>query len=663
MNAINLQPFLNFSDDIPPIYKHNKDQGYIEPPNHQIISIRGGTTLSKYGDITWDFTPYSNERTILNFNNIPSIQLINEAKRLTYLYMTFGQGRLKTLPGGKSISLKFLTIKYLCIYACKKNKSLSEVLENKKLLRQFIIHIGKNSPSMAPSLKTILELLKKISFNRSGFLYKDNKINQRLLISINRKYKESLKQTLMIPIDIYKYSAKYRWNHVNYILKNKDNLLEFLDNYVKNKAFAISSKYDVSKNDRRKFVSWQSAVDQFNLNELFLKYAVSSRKNFSRFLSQIQGTCRHLLHQYTGMRDIECRLLTRDCWQDKTTEMPPLIRGYVSKVQGVKTPQVWITHNDIKPVVDILYSISKIICKAYCSQLKTYPLLVRIGLMRNSYEVKHFDETLFNHDNSVELPINEKELIVTDAHIDELKAIGPNQDWENHKWVKVGKPWIFKSHQYRRSLAIYSLGSGLVSVHAIKEQFGHLLLNMATYYGNGHKSAKKLNGNTNDKEHISNYTKQIKPIVQGLSFIKNVLLSNSPPFGPNGIFLEKHIIAKTEKEREMVKRRTPQIIKKFESGILHYHETTVGGCMTPQPCDKYLLPDFYIYCKGCEYSIHILKKIEKLTKKQFDNAMKWAEKSPNSIEHRTAVKRSIALNEFRDKLRKKTQQILGDSYE
>lgn len=663
MNSIYLQPFLNYSDNTPPVYKHNDENGHIEPPINQIISIRDGKALSHYGDCAWDLTPYSNGKNILYFNNILCSELIQEAKRLTYLYMTFGQGRLKTLPAGRSISIKFLAIKYLSMYAFEKNKSLFQVLENKKLLRQFIIHIGRKSPNIAAPLKTILELLNRTSFDRSGFLYQKNKTNQKLLISIDKKYKESLDQTLMIPIDIYKNSAKYRWEHIKIILKNKDNLLKFLYNYVNNKAFAISSKFEVDPKDRHNYISWQSAVKQFNLQKLFTKYGVLSRINFTLFLSQIQGTCRHLIHQYTGMRDNECKLLTHECWKDRTTEIPSLISGNISKVQGVKTPQVWITHDNIKLVVDILHSISKIICKKHCIKLENHPLLIRIGLIRNSIKVTNFEEAIFNHDNSVELPINEKELIITTKHIDELKAVEPNQGWENHKWVKVGHPWIFKSHQYRRSLAIYALGSGLVSVYAIKEQFGQLLLDMASYYGNGHKSAKKIDGNTDEREHIANYMNQIKRTMQGLSFIKNVLLSDSPSFGANGIFLEKHIIAKTEKDREAVMKKTPQIIKKFNSGLLHYHETPIGGCMTPEPCDKYLLPNFYMDCKSCDYSIQKLEKIEKLAKKQSENAMKWALKAPNSIEHRTSVRRALALNELRDKLYKKTQSILGRAHE
>lgn len=657
MNLLKLQPFQNFNENIkPPVYIHNIEKGYIEPQNNQIISCRKDKVLSYYGDNIWDLSPYSKEKTIINFNSILTPSLIIEAKRLTFLYMSYGEGRLKSTPSGRTVAIKYQTINNICLYAYERGKTLKDIFSDKKLLRMFIVKVMHELTSTAGTLKTILELLKGISYERSGFIYESNKLNEKLLASIDKKYKDSLEQTLMIPVSIYLFSAKARWEHITFIEQHLNNLVSFHEKLILNQEFAKKSIYDVRKGDKKKFVSWEVAVNEFKLKKLFSKYNVYSRKNFSNFIVKIQGTCRHLIHQYTGMRDNECRNLRNDCWRERDYKLPTRIFGYESKIHGINTPQVWITHPEIKRVINILNSITKPMHKAYCPELINPPLMIRSGFLRNMAKGNFYEEII--PDNSLdELPFDETKIKITKVHIEEeLKAIEPTRDFTNHEWIKEGALWEFKSHQYRRSLAIYAQGSGLVSLYAIREQFGHLLTSMAEYYGNGNKNAKKLDGRTNEKEHISNYMKQIKPTVSALSFLKNVVLSKSMNFGSDGTYLEKNIVTKTQEDREIAILKSPELIKKFKNGILHYQETAMGGCTTPYPCENFLLPDFFIYCKSCEYSIHKIEKIERLALKQYEYVMKLEKKSTNSIEYRTSLKKLNAINEFKNILIKKLEK-------
>ena len=195
MNLLTLQPFQHFNEDIrPPTYIYEIGKGYIEPQNNQIISLRKDIVLSYYEDNIWDLSPYSKEKTVINFNTILTPSLISEAKRLLFLYMTYGEGRIKTIPAGRTVSIKYQLINNICSYAYKRNKSLKEIFNNRKLLRIFIIEIMHTSPSTASTLQTILELLKGISKERSGFIYESNKLNEKLLVSIDKKYKDSLEQ-------------------------------------------------------------------------------------------------------------------------------------------------------------------------------------------------------------------------------------------------------------------------------------------------------------------------------------------------------------------------------------------------------------------------------------------------------------------------------------
>lgn len=377
----------------------------------------------------------------------------------------------------------------------------------------------------------------------------------------------------------------------------------------------------------------------------------------------IQGTCRHLIHQYTGMRNGECSKLPHDCWQEKTTEMPSRIFGKETKLRGVPTHQVWITHNEIKRIIDLLNTIAEPMRKKVCPQLKNPPLMIKPSLLY-AKEISNldYDEVTVsrlskegkNNNINDELPLDIEGITITKEHIEELSCVD-DRDWSRHEWVRVGKTWRFTSHQYRRSLAVYALGSGLVSLHAIKEQFGHLISAMTAYYGNGHKSARKLDGSIDKRNHIARYMVSIKHELKFYSYRKNVLHSKTPLWGSNGLHLAKHIVAKTPEEREIVMRDSSKLKDKFKKGLIDYQDTAMGGCLNPQ-CAKFLLPDFFISCKGCEHAIHRLEKIERLAEKQRQIAMRWADIHPDGIDHQTAVALAVEMENFANVLRRKEEK-------
>jgi integrase len=663
MSIVKLQPFASVGESIlPPEYEYDLGKGYIEPSYEHIISWQDGIVLSRYGDDVWDLTPYGRSVTNINFDLIMDSFIRSEAKRLLYLYMSHGNGRSKIMPGAKAIENVYNScVKPISKYAQEKNQSIENILANKRLFKFFIIQQGRSALATTKRIHSLITLLKNVSAERTGFKYSACKKNEKLLRVLIKKYTDSLQQTLLIPVSIYASAAKSRWKHIDFVEKHLKYIVPFLSEIIKYKGFGFSNSDKLSKEDQLYYVPWSEAIRKYKLEKLCKKYAIRHRQDFYGFINSLQGTCRHLIHQYTGMRESECATLTYDCWKEKTSEMPSRIFGYESKIHGVMTPQVWITHDEIKRVIDLLNAVGQPMYEKYCSHLKVCPLMIRTSYFTGKTKgarsyIKTVPARLQSQksSNNAELPLDIAGITLTKEHIEEeLMAVEPNRLWEDHEWIADGVQWKFSSHQYRRSLAVYALGSGLVSLFAIREQFGHLLNAMTAYYGNGYKSARRLDGRTDNSKHIANYMRRNRHIIQAHSFIKNVLISKTQLFGVNGLHLDKHVIAKTPEERQVVMQNLNKIVQKFRKGILHYQDTPMGGCTTPYECNEFLLPDFFIHCKGCEDSIHKLSKIERLAEKQHMNAMKWAELAPDSINHRTAVKRSVAINEFRDLLRRK----------
>jgi len=666
MIAIKLQPFKTYSDATrPPLFVYESKNGYIEPNDDHVISWHNGIVLSRYGDDVWDLSPYGKKDSKMNFASIIGEVQKKEAKRLSFLYLTYGTGKGKTLPGGITATKVFMsTIKPLAEYAQHASCTVNDILENKKHLRYHILKTIKDNPHRAKNLQTILSLLENISTERSGFRYKKDKTNTKLLNVLIRKYNDSLEQTLLIPISIYASAAKSRWKHIAFIENHLDKLIEFVIAYSEHKAFGYSleNTSKLSKEEQLFHVPWNEAVLKYDIEELFDEYQINNRSEFHRFITMLQGTCRHLIHQYTGMRNSECSKLSHDCWRERTTEMPSRIFGKETKLHGVPTQQVWITHDEIKRVVDLLNAIGEPMRNKVCPQVDKPPLMIKPSLLitpeisnlyydavavgRLSKEgKKNFDD---------ELPLNIEGITITKEHIEELSCVD-DRDWNKHDWVRVGEKWRFTSHQYRRSLAVYALGSGLVSLHAIKEQFGHLIAAMTAYYGNGNKSARKLDGSIDERNHIARYMLSIKHEMKFYSYRKNVLLSKTPLWGANGLHLAKHIVAKTPEEREIVMRDSSKLKAKFKKGLIDFQDTAMGGCLNSQ-CAKFLLPDFFISCKGCEKAIHKLEKIERLAEKQRQVSMRWADIHPDGIDHRTAVALAVEMENFANVLRRKEEK-------
>lgn len=663
MNTITFLPYSNISDNLlPDPFYYDETQGYIEPSPDHVISRQQGIVLSRYQDNVWDLTPYASVRTVLTFDTTYNLFLISEMKRLAYLYMVFGAGRKNTVPGGGSTLQVFNVIKALSQYANSKDISINKILSDKSTLKHFIALQNRNSPHTLTRLRILLNTLKSISETRSGFVYTHDKKIERLITRLAQMYTDSQDQTELIPVSIYAAAARSRWEHVILIEQYTKKVSAFLTEFIRNDAFARPSKKlpEKSKYDGD-FLTWDNAASEYGLTGLFKKYGVTSRQSFTAFLQRIQITCRHLIHQYTGMRERECATLSHDCWLEQTSEMPSRIRGTTSKYIGYKNPQVWITHGDIKNVIDLLNAISKPIYDHYGKHLKKRPLIMRTGfLWGKSKGSPSYDESVcdsLSGSYSYELPLDNNDIMITQQHIDnELRAVEPDRDWNQHEWIEAGKPWKFAAHQYRRSLAVYALGSGLVSLFAIKEQFGHLLSLITAYYGNGNLIANRLDGTIDEKNHIARYMASIDYQIKAYGFIKNIYLSEEPLYGASGIHFEKHVIARTPQAREAVMKSAPQTAKKFKNGLLHWHDTPMGGCICPDKCNKYLLPDFFIYCSGCDHSVQKLSKIEKIAEAQYKSAMAWGERMPDSIVHRTEVKKSIALNEYIELLKRKQEK-------
>lgn len=653
---INLTEKVQINELIQPDSYHFDLNGdlIIADPQFVISRKKNGETLSKYKDQIWDFTPYSNRTIRLYFKNIKNVFLREEVKRLLFILVTLSEGRRGAIKSPNTIYMYYQTLfVHLTKFASIRNITIKELFEKDEYLEQSFIYLYENSTGALIFMMSFMQFLNVMRNKHSGIEYVHNNELYKKLSTLHNKFKNKNKQTAPIPVEIYLEASKQRWEHIERLEKNIHKICTFLHNFMSSKYFAmqVDNSYPTKGEKYIEFVSWKDAVSKHKLECLFSLYGVHNRKSFSYFITQLQGTCRHLIYSYTGMRHDEGKMLKADCYIKKSKEHPPIILGITKKLHGAPVPLKWVTVPEVGRIINLLHKINRIVIKNRFPNLKEEPLFIS-----THYVTYNFDKNLESYalvhaigkDPTVELPLNKELLKISKKHIDEeLSAIEPEREWKKEDKFQVGKTWHFTYHQYRRSLAVYSLGSGLVSIKSMQRQFGHLFQAMTSYYGNGSFAAKSLIGIDN-KAHINSYMKTIKGEIDFLSYFKNVLFNVNKLYGAHGQFVEKnsleiknHILADKKKT-----------IKQFNNGLLYYKETAIGGCTSVEPCDGHMFRLFNS-CFGCEHGyqeeLKILNTIEE--QEEFVSILE-----EGTVEHRTELAELEELKKNYEIIRRKTNE-------
>ena len=216
--------------------------------------------------------------------------------------MIYGRGRKGALLAPRTLVETYYVgcLIKLSNYAFENNIKIKEVFENEKHLFSFC---RKNIVSMTKlsAISAILRILDKVNNNKSGIKYKHNKVLFGNFSILLKKYKAKIEQTEVIPTSILANSLKARLNQIEELNNNKDELLKFLSAYLKDKNFASGKE------------KWKKDIRNKKLANIFIKYDIYNRTRFSSFIKQIQGTCKHLILAYTGMRNSECLSLNINC--------------------------------------------------------------------------------------------------------------------------------------------------------------------------------------------------------------------------------------------------------------------------------------------------------------------------------------------------------------
>ena len=609
---------------------------------------KDGKILSLYKDNVWNLKTYvsnPSQHGIIDFENRIESSNISDVKKLMFLLIVFGSGRNGSQYSVETLGHYFNDVMVpLSKFALENKTTITKIIENNILLNSYINNKCSNLGKVQ-CLSSTLVFLDNLSNRSTQINFQRNKDIFKLLKSKINDFSAEHHQTSIIPSRILAESIRQRWIQIEEIETNLTNLIKFLDMCIESERFASSetmiNKY---KWDCNKTLQWKEAINFYQLNNLFKKYSLKNRVNFKGFITKIQGTCKHLLHAYTGMRNGE--MLNT---QSNRLESVPTNSGIcriistTSKFTGTNQNAKWVTSKEVERIIFILRSINQVIAKHYNLNLNDLPLFLSGNIFVEKGKIRDNENIRAKRkfDKRDELPLDYSSLRLTIEDKQEIEEIDFNK---NIRDLEIGLPWEFKTHQYRRSLAIYSIQSGLVSLGALQIQMKHLFREMTLYYSNGASYARKLFDIP--KDHIAYELDTLKPELDTLAYIKNVIFSDEKLFGAHGSFVENNTKQNNHKFKTYFLENRDKTLKQFKNGEIAYKETALGGCIATEACDSRLTRSITA-CFDCHGGILKKSKVDNVIQKQKEFISFL---DPSSIEYRTEVEDLNRLEELKSKL-------------
>ncbi|MFD1122453.1 hypothetical protein ACFQ2T_08070 [Methylophilus flavus] len=601
------------------------------PPDDFVVSrSRDGSVVSTYGQMAWDLSIYHPEgkSNILNFcywdsgeENPTRKQLTYEIRFLIFLLIWARDGAplsLGTLQNYLSI------LRALAKFAEDMSRQIREILIDDKHLWLFIE--TRCSGWAIETFGSLLPLLVRLGNERLGFDIVGDK-QLKAIRSLGQQYRTTLKQHAPIPTRIYSQIIAQLLKELAEWEEVSDDVLSVLQacgtdprmgRSVEVQA-AISKRKGLGKNLLPTFSQLASTKC---LNYFDIKSREPAVKDLSALISEIQTAIKLTIQTFTGMRDDEALSLPYHCLEETVVNGKShyIVLGRTTKLNNGKAKRTrWVTNQDsyraiklAQQIADTIFGVFGVTAKKTAARIADHPLFVSVsylGLAGGKPKLKGDQFSIgFIYLERMSSLRKRLEPIIEDADIRELEHIDPHRAWRSEDRFQIGKPWLFTSHQLRRSLALYAQRSGYVSLPSLRRQLQHLTIEMSRYYAKGSASAKNFIGE--DKDHFGLEWQRAQPESAALSYVLNVLLSNDILFGGHANWVE-HIL-KDSKGVILVDRETT--LRRFKKGEISYKETPFGGCTKVGECEQPALNWLHVDClkSNCRNLVGNLTKLERV---------------------------------------------------
>jgi hypothetical protein len=599
-----------------------------------------GTPTAIYKDQCWDFTPYDEiGKFKLRFYAFTEDSddfvdsLVSEAKWLMFLLIyKINAGYSGLLMPGTLYDFS-LVVRRLCTF-CNEQRhhnqfvselSIKDVIGKKQWIAKYITDNNCEGRDLF-KLRTLLSHLQSLAQEESGLTF-DHSSDE---ISVSLEHK----QTPVIPTRIYFELLNAITSNVNIIAPYGDALRRFIRRfkdpfYGRSESSQTSNRSILGVLHEPSRPYFSDAVKQYKLTKVLTKkYGVTNLEEFITWLFDVYALIDTAIHFYTGMRSKEVLRLPYNCI-DKEVITPQLtleegvcddariiaLLSTTTKYSGYRKEARWLAPDQLLKIIKLGQEISsgllyicgikndnpkaKLFISAKVINIKSQRLSVKTA----AFTAKNLN-TWFGH------------IKITGSDIAELRASDENRDWEEDGFC-IGKKWPLTSHQFRRSLAYYAINSKLVSIPNLRRQFQHLCSSVTRYYAQNNENLVTLFGEYDEKDgsykipqtHIIHELQTGIPLSTAQALIEDLLSDNDVIFGNSGGLIES-LRESTNNDDVFILEVRDETIKKVKSGEMVYRKTLVGGCLSMNSCEEYMLGDLTTgHCLKCNNATVKMSKV------------------------------------------------------
>lgn len=592
-----------------------------------------GCVKSYFKDDVWTLETSKN-RTYLRFERPSqesenSRQILNDVKTLQYL--SFFRPMKKSITkdgiqGQKQINNVLRAVSSVCL---DKSLSISHIFSGNYNHHFDNEHFGYKE---FVGLSYILDASSFFQGQNLSTLSSLVPLKPGFRHFVNSKIKELApenKQTLPIPERIYLGALEQIEDDLKRVDKQVLNsALLIIEKNIKNPLYGVSRKTQVqllrksgeyerlcANNDWSRLpVGYEIGVPdnkhpemQWTLKKLGVDSEKASIQNIQVWISKVQEICYRALVAYTGARLGEVQHLKSNSLKMHTigNKKYPLLYGEGEKGLNIDFEvEFWVTNDVGEKAFRLAQRISKFIYvhatnpnfkSVHENERLLFPTL--FSSQSNKQKHKPFFPGLYFACLKVDgARIKENDLT-------ELNLLVPDLDLEREE-LHEEKSWHFTAHQFRRSLALYAMASGAVTLPSLRRQLRHLGEAITLFYSKGSCAASNI---LSVNRSFAKECNDSKPASTAIALHKFVV-SEERIFGGMGQHLHRNDYLKTI----IVDQDRTEVTKMVERGEIFYSETALGGCAETGNCDyrPFALTEFS-HCQTCEKSMHKLSKVDK----------------------------------------------------
>lgn len=597
-------------------------------PDDDFIICRNKESIptAVYGNLLWDLSPYKTTNSIsgkfdfnfiqnLNISNEKKLILTQEMKKIFFgcIYLSshnskLGRSSLKTL------SNRFNSMKHIINFIVSNstnvqfdNLTILSILSNEYTLSKYIRNISQNQQN------ELSNLINQLSIINNDYL----QIN---LVHYNETRSDS-EQFPVIPSRIYLYAFKMMNDFISEIYPYKDSINEFIKLF-KNPLYGLSKSSQLRKYKTNTLhPDFKELVEGSPLKDLFMNNNVLSFRHLTKFIKDIQITCKFSIHNYTAMRDNEVLSMEFnpiDNVNIKSENHKPIATDHfiniisaTSKFTGYKQKSKWLCPIAVKHAIEILQSITSGVAYILDEKPENLPLFQSASTI--FYKKKNPYQTLTTQNVK---PMCLENIKITEEDRIELLQTDLNRSFSEDKFL-VGNCWDFTSHQFRRSLAFYGANSNLISESTGATLFKHLSHEMQRYYRRGSDNILTIFGNYDKKSrsyiipknHFFHEYQSAITSNKARELISN-LFSDTPLYGKRGKYIEKQKFNDDKLNQEVnINENKEKTMKMFHNGEISFKKTLLGGCLKSGKCDLFMLGKF-TGCLTCKDAALNMDKID-----------------------------------------------------